>query len=357
MGFLIGMIRTIKGLVAVTLVAGFGVASALADCAPGNGLGVSRIVDIDASSGPLYGGITKYQRQTELLKPKEVVLTFDDGPLPWITKSILDTLDRHCTKATFFSVGRMAIAYPETVRTLIAKGHTLGTHTWSHPLNLRSQKIENSVGEIERGFAAVSAAAGQPVAPFFRFPGLSDSAGMLQHLQGRGVATFTVDVVSNDSFIASVDQLTRETIAKVEARKGGIILFHDIKAVTARALPGILAELKTRGYRVVHMTSPKGFEPDQKLAADFGKQLARTEAKAGGKKMLPFFGAVGPERVARETGAPVTVLRPEAATYLDGGSKRQLALRKAARPQLASNDVVGGEWITTVRRAQRSRHQ
>ena len=58
-----------------------------------------------AGSGLLAG-----EAAAQGAKPKEVVLTFDDGPMPWITKSILDTLDNHCTKATFFSVGRMAIA-------------------------------------------------------------------------------------------------------------------------------------------------------------------------------------------------------------------------------------------------------
>lgn len=344
-------------LLGALALAGVSAAPVLADCAPGNGLGVSRIVDIDATTGPLYGSITKYQRQTELLQPKEVVLTFDDGPLPWITKSILDTLDRHCTKATFFSVGRMAIAYPEIVRTVLAKGHTLGTHTWSHPLNLRSQRIDNSVAEIEKGFAAVAAAAGQPIAPFFRFPGLSDNAGMLSHLQSRNVATFTVDVVSNDSFINSVERLTSETIAKVEARKGGIVLFHDIKAVTARALPGILAELKSRGYRVVHMTSSKGFVPDEKLAAAFGQQLAKVDAKSGGKKLMPFYGTVGPEQVAKETGAPVVPVKPVMVSYLDAAAARQQALRRAARPQLAVNDAAVSGWVTTVRRQQRTRAQ
>lgn len=351
------MARKFAGmLLSATALLSTAVSSAAADCAPGNDLGVARIVDIDATTGPLYGSITKYHRQTELLQPKEVVLTFDDGPLPWITKAVLDTLDRFCTKATFFSVGRMAIAYPEVVRSVLAKGHTLGTHTWSHPLNLRTQKVESSVGEIEKGFAAVSAAAGQPIAPFFRFPGLSDSAGMLTHLQSRNVATFTVDVVSNDSFITSVDQLTSETIAKVEARKGGIILFHDIKAVTARALPGILSQLKARGYRVVHMTSKHGFVPDARMAASFGQQIARAEGKS--KKLMPFYGTVGPERVAKETGAPVTSLKPEAVAYLDGaGARRQATLRKAARPQIASNDAAITGWVTTVRRAQRIRQQ
>lgn len=348
------LLRLMLGAVALNAAV---IAPALAECSPGAGLGVARIVDLDTSTGPLYGSITKFQRQTELLQPKEVVLTFDDGPLPWITKSILDTLDRYCTKATFFSVGRMAIAYPEMVRTVVAKGHTLGTHTWSHPLNLRAQKIENSVAEIEKGFAAVSAAAGQPIAPFFRFPGLSDSAGMLSHLQSRNVATFTVDVVSNDSFINSVDQLTRETVAKVEARKGGIILFHDIKAVTARALPGILGELKARGYRVVHLASSRPFVPDEKLAAVYGQQLAKADTKSRGKTLMPFYGKVGPEQVAKETGAPVVALKPVMVSYLDAATARQHALRKTARPLIAANDTATFGWVTTVRRSQRSRQQ
>ena len=79
-------------------------------CTPDQGLGVARVVDIDTTNGPLFGDISRYPRERSFLAPKEVVLTFDDGPMPWITRSILDTLDRHCTRATFFSVGRMAVA-------------------------------------------------------------------------------------------------------------------------------------------------------------------------------------------------------------------------------------------------------
>ena len=69
------------------------------------GLGVSRIVEIDVSGGPLFGAISKRKREPSFLAPKEVVLTFDDGPVPWITAPILKTLDDFCTKATFFAVG------------------------------------------------------------------------------------------------------------------------------------------------------------------------------------------------------------------------------------------------------------
>ncbi|MHA1179956.1 MAG: polysaccharide deacetylase family protein, partial [Alphaproteobacteria bacterium] len=69
---------------------------------PDAALGVSRIVEIDTKAGPLFGDFSKYEREPRFLGPKEVVLTFDDGPMPRYTKPILEALDKFCTKATFF---------------------------------------------------------------------------------------------------------------------------------------------------------------------------------------------------------------------------------------------------------------
>ena len=269
------------------------------DCnQPGAGLGVSRIVEVDAAHGPLYGAISKYTKEDEFLGPKEVVLTFDDGPMSWITKSILDTLDKFCTKATFFSVGRMALAYPDSVKDILRRGHTLGGHTWSHPLNMRRYSLEKATAQIERGFSAIALAAGQPIAPFFRFPGLSDSDPMLKHLQKRGIATFTVDVVSNDSYIRSSHYLADYTMRKLNKRGRGIILFHDIKPATAKALPTILRRIKARGYKIVHLRSAAPLVPETKYDAELKSILAKTLArkKSGKKNMVPFYGAVAPEK-------------------------------------------------------------
>jgi peptidoglycan-N-acetylglucosamine deacetylase len=288
-------------------------------CGPNDGLGVSRVLEIDTSSGPLFGDLTKFQKETSFLQPKEVVLTFDDGPMPAITRSILDTLDRHCTRATFFHVGKMAAAFPGDVKAVIQRGHTVGTHTWSHPLNIKRLKPEAAVEEIEKGFSAVAAAAGQPIAPFFRFPGLSDNASLLTHLQTRGVGTFTVDVVSNDSYIHDADRLVRTTMERVEARQGGIMLFHDIKAATARALPIILTQLKARGYKVVHLKSKHPFVPADKYTQQFANLDGKTSALA---TMVSFFG-VRPQQAAMDTLAPApknfaSPTTRVAATSIDG---------------------------------------
>ena len=355
-----------------------------ATCVDTGALGVSRTIEIDATNGPLFGGLTRNAREGSVLRPREVVLTFDDGPMPWVTRSILNTLDQHCTKATFFSVGKMAIAYPDTVRDVMARGHTLGTHTWSHPLNLRRARPDVATAEIERGFAAVAAAAGRPIAPFFRFPGLNDSGTLLTHLQQRHVATFTVDVVSNDSYIADPERLARETLAKVDAHQGGILLFHDIKVATAKALPTILAELKARGYRVVHLTSKHGFKPDPKYTSEFAAKFAQasTPGAASKRAMVPFYGTTGPVAASSETSedarisglgvanradGEVTALAPEGKTFKDISARTGPVAGPVAgrvtgpvveRPRVAASKPtrraeapVTDGWVTTVRRS------
>lgn len=359
-------------------VAGAGSSKPASACQnPGRGLGVSRIVEIDTSTGALFGKITKEEKEANFLRPKEVVLTFDDGPMPWITKSILDTLDRFCTKATFFSVGRMALAYPQTLRDIIDRGHTLGGHTWSHPLNLKRLKPERAIDEIERGFAAISIASGGRTSPFFRFPGLSDNAAMLAALQKRGIATFTVDVVSDDSYISDPDRLTRLTLERVEAQRGGIMLFHDIKPATAKALPGILAELQRRGYTVVHMRSKSLLTPLPELAAELQPLLAKSDPPKGQgaarAAMLPFYGALGPEArpLPNDAGTVVAAVDESRVTIDQLAPEARLRrvepvkTRAAANPKSRTSDPTdrrrqaapakAAGWNTSVSRARLSR--
>ncbi len=296
--------------------AAFGPASAEEACKkPESALGVSRIVEIDTKTGSLFGEYTKLEKEPRFLGPKEVVLTFDDGPLPKFTKPILDALDEFCTKATFFNVGEMAMAYPDTVKEVIARGHTVGTHTWSHPMNMRSMSLDKAKDQIERGFAAAALAAGdKPIAPFFRFPGLSDSGPMLAYLQERGIAAFTVDVVSNDSYIGSPQGLLTRTLAQVEKQNGGIVLFHDIKASTAKALPAILGELKKRGFKVVLLRPKSAFTPLPALTAELEEKRAKLAEKEAPKQHLPlpFWEAVQLTTLDTVSTPAVTELAPSA---------------------------------------------
>lgn len=297
-------------LAAVTACAAPASAEACKD--PAKALGVSRIVEIDTTNGPIFGSATKRDAEESFLADNEVVLTFDDGPVPWVTKPILDTLDQFCTKATFFAVGRMAINRPAMVKEVLARGHTVGTHTWSHPNNLRRLSHEKAIDQIERGFAAVALAAGTDIAPFFRFPGLNDSDELLDYLQTRNIASFTVDVISNDSFIGSPQTIASRTLKLTVASKGGILLFHDLKRPTARALPAILAGLKAQGFKVVHLVPKAPLTPIATLDAELQPMLA----KAKPSDLIPFYGAPAEARTQGGTRPDVTNLTPAARTRL-----------------------------------------
>jgi hypothetical protein len=146
----------------------------------------------------------------------------------------------------------MAVADPEMVREYARLGHTIGIHTWSHA-NLHSITPLKARTEIELGFSAVQQALGKPVAPFFRFPYLADTKSMTTHLQERQVAIFSIDLDSKDFRTRDPGTVHRRVMGDLARAKKGIILFHDIQPSTARALPSLLADLKAKGYRVVHL--------------------------------------------------------------------------------------------------------
>ncbi len=234
---------------------------------------LSRIVAADSTGGPIYGTALndptdKSHSRTLNLHDHEVVLTFDDGPLGANTQTVLDTLQKHCVKATFFSVGRMAVGNPKLIQEVVRRGHTVGSHTWSHPRGMDQLATDDIKLEIEKGFAAVEHAVGEPIAPFFRFPGLRDSPQAVAYLASRNISVWSVDVISGDTDPgANPARITRDVINRIHPLGKGIVLFHDIKKPTAEALDGILTELEKEGYRFVHVVSNTNYQPDPELIA------------------------------------------------------------------------------------------
>ena len=220
-------------------------------CPNPNALGVSRVVEIDTAAGPGFG--FEHYKAYDFLQPKEVVLTFDDGPQKFHTEAVLAALAHHCTKATFFSIGKMALGYPEIIRKVAAEGHTIGTHTWSHALLRKKATAAEAVDEIERGMSAVKRAVGGPIAPLFRYPALQDTPETLAHLQSRNVGIFSTDIDSFDFKIHSGDHFVKSVIDKLEKKGKGIVLMHDIQPATARNVPALLDALKAHGFRIVQI--------------------------------------------------------------------------------------------------------
>jgi len=219
-------------------------------------LGVSRVLEIDTSQGPRFG--TLQYKKTLDLGPKEVVLTFDDGPHPKNTQRVLAALKKECVKATFFAVGTMVQYYPETLQAVADDGHTIGTHSWSHP-NIGRMSRAKAANQIERGFRSINAAVDKQIAPFFRFPGLNDSKIMKAYATKRGYAIFSTDVSSDDWRGIGANTIIQRTMSRLKQKQGGIILFHDTKIATAAAIPGLLLALKKGGYKIVHIVPERTY--------------------------------------------------------------------------------------------------
>src|SRR3977135_3912212 len=221
-----GMRSTIAASFLLASLVGMGTAAA-AECPPG-ALGVSRTIVVDPSEHVRLGSM-QYGESLPL-KDREVVLTFDDGPLPPYTNRILDTLASECVKATFFMVGRMVRGYPSVVRGIYNEGHPVANHSQNHPFTFHKMTVDQAAQEIEDGFASLRTALGDPkaVSPFFRIPGLLRQNSVEQYLAAHGDMTWSVDFLADDWTHISNKEVARRAISRIEARGKGILLLHDI---------------------------------------------------------------------------------------------------------------------------------
>jgi peptidoglycan/xylan/chitin deacetylase (PgdA/CDA1 family) len=269
--------------------------AAAAEC-PGNpgALGVSRTIVVDPSEHGLLGSLQ--YRESLPLNDKEVVLTFDDGPLQPYTTRVLDILASECVKATFFMVGRMARGYPHLVRRAYSEGHTIANHSQSHPFNFHKMTVDQASREIEDGFTSIRSALGESgtVSDFFRIPGLLRQESVEQYLGAHGVMTWSVDFVADDWTHIPAREVVRRAVNRIETKGRGILLLHDIQPATAAGLPDLLRELKTRGYRIVHVVQAG---PDRPKTATLPEQWVVRHEPAGLWPRIQVASLVLPEPV------------------------------------------------------------
>ena len=274
------MPRSFSTVVALSFVlAGLVIGSpAFAAGCPGNpaAIGTSRTIVVDPRDHIRIGSMN--YAETLPLADKEVVLTFDDGPLPPHSDRVLQILASQCVKATYFIVGIMARAYPDAVRRVYEAGHTVGTHSMSHPIPFRSQGLERSQSQIDGGIAATAAALGgeDRLAPFFRFPGFGRTPPVEAYVASRGLMVWGADVPADDWHKISGHEIAARALRRLQAKGKGILLLHDIHARTVEALPIILAELKAHGFRIVHAVPSSAERPATVTAADAWRWRARS---------------------------------------------------------------------------------
>lgn len=239
---------------ALAALAGIATADA-AECPRKDALGTSRILSVDAKTTPRVG--LKSFPQTLPLADHEVVLTFDDGPNPPTTSKVLAALAQECVRATFFLIGQHASEYPDMVKRIAREGHTIGHHTFSHPL-MAHIPFEKAMADMDRGIAADEMAlhgssTTKPSTPFFRFPYFESTQAHLDLLQSRGIVVFGADLWASDWNEMTPEQELKLITERLAASGKGIILFHDNKARTAAMMPAFLRYLRENSYRIVHI--------------------------------------------------------------------------------------------------------
>lgn len=230
---------------------------------PGNpdAIGLSRIIKVDTTGGFYVG--TTYHTKMPLLRPKEVILTFDDGPYPSRTNRVLAALEHECTKATFFMIGQMAKAFPAEARKVAEAGMTIGYHTMTHSYKLAKGPLPESQAEISNGWKAVDQAVygksgDKPMTHFFRYPGLFNNRNVDEWFNSLNMGVFAIDAEGHDwirGYINTADapNVMNEALKQLEHNNGGILLLHDIKESSSNAVAPLLVELKKRGFKIVHV--------------------------------------------------------------------------------------------------------
>ena len=177
---------------------------------------------------------------------KVIALTFDDGPGPY-TAQLLDILDQHGAKATFFLIGSKVSTQADVLRRMHARGHQLGNHSWSHP-ELPKLPVDQIAGEIDRTNDAIKQATG--VTPtVMRPPYGAVNSAVLEQLRLRGMSSILWSVDTRDWADRNSDIVCSRAVAG--AHPGAIILMHDIHQTSVGAVPCILSALKQQGYSFV----------------------------------------------------------------------------------------------------------
>jgi peptidoglycan/xylan/chitin deacetylase (PgdA/CDA1 family) len=178
---------------------------------------------------------------------RTVALTFDDGPHPELTPKLLDILEREKISATFFVIGSCAARSPDIVRRAFDEGHELGNHTWSHPVLTRVSPAQ-AAEEISRTDALLTDLTGD-IPNTLRPPYGAMNDRLSELALPRPLMLWDVD---------TLDWKTRNTPAVERAATrsdGGIVLLHDIHPTTIEAVPAIIRDFKSRGYRFVTISS------------------------------------------------------------------------------------------------------
>lgn len=224
-------------------------------CETRGALGTARVLKVDTAATAGFGK----PFEALPLARGEIVLTFDDGPSPGSTPQILDILAGECVRATFFMIGKRAEAEPRIAARVQADGHTIGSHSYSHR-NLDTLPLDQATADIRRGYQAVEKAAygtepAEDRARLFRFPSYKSTPELVSFVRAHHATVASWDIGSQD-WRGDPPNMTLDRVRRLlDRRDRGVLSLHDSQKNTAAALPAIIAEIRGRGMRIVHLVA------------------------------------------------------------------------------------------------------
>ena len=241
-----------------------------------------RAFDIDHDTGQIVGETyqavpTPFVIERTGATQGKLALTFDDGPDPDWTPKILDILKQKNVRASFFIIGENAQANPDLVRRILAEGHDIGNHTYTHPNlgDLPDSLVSLEINANQRLFEALTGRSMRLFrAPFLgdAEPTTSDEIVPIGIAQSMGYVTVGLHVDPNDWLHPPADTIVNRVIEQVTDPNpeisGHVILLHDSggdRSQTVAALPKIIDSLRAKGYDFVPISELAGLSRDQAM--------------------------------------------------------------------------------------------
>ncbi|MFH1368693.1 MAG: polysaccharide deacetylase family protein [Elusimicrobiota bacterium] len=215
----------------------------------------------------MTGSIAVSSRDAEKLAPPskiyplKVAITFDDGPHPKYTETLLRLLKDNGVRATFFLVGRQAMEYPNLVRMIVENGHEIESHTLTHR-NLAHLSVSEIKAELSKTADILENLSGQRIA-YFRPPGGQFNVKVIKAAEQIKMFMVLWTVFPKDHEEQSSSIIIQKVMSQVN--DGGVVLFHSGREPTYAALPVIIKLLRDKGYRFVTVSELHKETPKDKL--------------------------------------------------------------------------------------------
>jgi peptidoglycan-N-acetylglucosamine deacetylase len=267
----------------------------------------TRTIDMDSDNWTLTDEHMEtypqpYTIQYSGYKPGELALSFDDGPDPDWTPKILDILKREHAKATFMIIGGQAEDNIGLLRRVVAEGHEIGNHTWTHPdiSAISAQQLKLELNLTERLFASklgIKPLFFRPPYSIDQEPDTNDQAAPAYMIQNMGYTIIGNKIDTSDwdeRQKRTPQQITQDVLDQLKlfktrpAFRGSIILLHDgggDRSVTVAALPVLIESLRARGYKFVQVSDLMGSTRAEVMPA-----LTPRERWAARVDSVAFFG-------------------------------------------------------------------